>query len=241
VKQLKTIIIDDEPAAIQVIRSLISHYSKDLVVAEEVSNGLDAMMAITQHKPDIIFLDVDMPRMNGIQLMEKFPDHDFEVIFTTGSSSYALKALKLRAADYLLKPIDPADFILAVERARTQLQYKKDLGSATTRKKLQFPTNTDIVFLEETEISHVNGMGSYCQVFTTNKGSFIVSKNIGQVQEKLSARLFFRCHNSHIVQLQCIARFLSKDGFSVEMKDGTLVEVSRRSKDKLLQALSNNT
>jgi two-component system LytT family response regulator len=242
-KPIKTVIVDDEPAAVEVIQMLLQEFSEDIILEGTARNGLEAIQLISRCKPDLVFLDVDMPVMNGFQVLEKFPGMHFEVIFTTGSSEHALKALKVKAIDYLLKPIDPADFILAVEQARNLIEVsrQKGGGAAHNTTRIQLPAQNGIIYLDEEDVVHVEGMGSYCQVHTAKNEKILVSKNIGQIEEKLSPAHFFRCHNSHIINLAHVSKFLHKDGYVVEMKDGSLVDVSRRSKEKLLEALAHHS
>jgi two-component system, LytTR family, response regulator len=234
-KAIRTVIVDDEPAAVNVIKALLRQFAPDLELAGVAENGLEAIKVITAARPNLIFLDVDMPVMNGLQVLEKLPEKNFAVIFTTGSSEYALKALKLNAIDYLLKPIDPADFMIAVEKAREHLSANT-IDSTVT--KIQLPAQNGIIYLNEADIMYVTGMGSYCQINTLKKEQIIISKNIGQLEVKLSTDKFFRCHNSYIVNLEYVSKFISRDGYSVEMNDGSIIEVSRRSKEKLLNRLS---
>lgn len=242
-KPIRTVIVDDEPAAVDVIQMLLQEFMTDIVLEGTAKNGLEAVQLISRIKPDLIFLDVDMPVMNGFQVLEKFPGAGFEVIFTTGSSEHALRALKVKAIDYLLKPIDPADFILAIEQARNKILLDRQKNSANSQglARVQLPAQNGIIYLDEQEIVHITGMGSYCQVHTVKNEKILVSKNIGQMEEKLSPEHFFRCHNSHIINLDHVAKFLHKDGYVVEMKDGTPVDVSRRSKDKLLDVLGHHS
>lgn len=119
--KLKVVIIDDEPIAVDVIKELVSQLTTDLEVVGTATNGVDAVERIKTLKPDMLFMDVDMPLMNGIEVMEKFPNGSFQLIFTTGFESPALKKAKHKAVDYLLKPIDPVEFLAAVEKARKEL------------------------------------------------------------------------------------------------------------------------
>ena len=234
---IRAVIADDEPEAVNVIKALLAQFAPDIELTGIATDGLEAVKIITTTRPDIVFLDIDMPIVNGMQVMEKLAGIGFQVIFTTGSAAYALKALKIQATDYLLKPIDPAEFIVSVSRAREQLSLRLQRPQ-TGNSRLQFPTQNEIVFLDEMEISHVTGMGSYSHIHTISGEKIMVSKNIGQIEQKLSPDLFFRSHNSHIVNLSFVSKYLHREGYFVEMKNGTLIEVSRRSKEGLLQALA---
>lgn len=235
---IRVIIIDDEPPAVEVIKELIT-FTTDLEVVGVAHNGLKGIQTIIQNKPDLVFLDVDMPMINGLDLMDKIPNKDFEIIFTTGSATHALKAIKMDAVDYLLKPIDPAEFLVAVEKCRIKLQSKrKESNKQITPRKLQLPSQHGIIYISEEDIVHIDGKGSYSEIaIVGNDQKITVSKNIGQWQEKLSEN-FFRCHNSHIVNLMHVKSFLSKNGFFVVMINDSQVEVSRRNKEELLHKLS---
>lgn len=121
-KQIRVIVIDDEPIAIEVIKELILQLTPDLVVDSTATNGLDAVQKITLLKPDLVFLDVDMPLMNGFDVLHRFRDRHFAIVFTTGFESDTLKKLKQESVDYLLKPIDPDEFRDAVSRAKEKME-----------------------------------------------------------------------------------------------------------------------
>ena len=123
---IRVVIIDDEPIAIEVIKELIAHLTTGLVVESTASNGIEAVEKIASLKPDLVFMDVDMPLMNGIEVLQKFPDRSFEIIFTTGFESYTLKKMKHEPVDYLLKPIDPDEFITAVQKVRNKMGITND-------------------------------------------------------------------------------------------------------------------
>jgi two-component system LytT family response regulator len=234
---IRAIIADDEPFAIEVIQELSSRLAPDVSIIATAKNGLEAFKAILHHKPDLLFLDVDMPLMNGLEMIDKLPYKNIQIIFTTGSSNHAIKAIKLEATDYLLKPIDPFEFAIAIEKVKARLNYNADQDSRSQAIKIQFPIQDQIIYLNEDEILHIEGMGSYSKIKIVNKEErLLVSKSIGQIEEKLPPT-FFRCHNSHIINLNYVTRFIKKDGFFVVLKNEFQVEVSRRTKDELLNRL----
>lgn len=236
--KVRAIIIDDEPAAVGLIRELILELTKDIVIVTEATNGVEAVHAIIEYKPELIFLDINMPLVNGIQVLEKMPQIDFAVIFTTGSPNYALKAIKFEAVDYLVKPIDPSDFILAVSKARRRIQQGKWNKPEKNEAKIPLHSSNDISYIKEEDILYVAGMGSYSQVVTIQGEKITVSKSIGQMEERLSAGLFYRCHASYLVNLSQVSKFTTRDGPQLIMNDGSKVEVSRRNKDGLLKRLN---
>ena len=234
--QIKALIIEDEYAAVDVIKLLLNQFASDIVVAGYANNGLDALQKIADIKPDLIFLDVDMPQLNGIEVIHRSLSREFEIIFTTGSTSHALHAIKLDAADYLLKPIGPADFIIAIEKARKRINVKNNTKKGIT--KIQLPTQNGFIYIEENDIIHISGMGSYCNIITSNANDkILISRSIGYMEEKLSSK-FFRCHNSHLINLDHVAKFVSREGNFIILKNGTSVEVSRRNKEALLKKLN---
>ena len=120
--QMKVVIIDDEPIAVEVIKELISQLTTGLTIAGTATNGVEAVSVIKSADPDLVFMDVDMPLMSGVEVLEKFPARRFLLIFTTGFESQALQRVKHEAVDYLLKPLDPSEFFSAVEKARAQIR-----------------------------------------------------------------------------------------------------------------------
>jgi two-component system LytT family response regulator len=224
---IRAVIADDEAAAIDYIKTLAKDLAKDVEIAGTATNGYEALQVITEQKPDLVFLDIEMPQ------------RDFEVIFTTGYSKYALQAIKMQAADYLLKSIDPGEFVLAVARVREKLLYKrqiKDLKPGVSF--VQFPTKKGYIYLEKDNIEYASGLGSYSHINLINKEQVVVIRSVGRLKDKLPDEKFFRCHNSHIINLDYVSEFVRQDVYYVIMKSNAQVEVSRRLKDDLLRELS---
>jgi two-component system LytT family response regulator len=232
---MRCLIIDDDNSAANVIVKLQEQLAPDLTIAGICLDGLQAMQSIHKHKPDLIFLDVEMPNLNGLQLLEKLNPLPCEVIFTTGSTQHAIRAIKFNPLDYLMKPIDPAEFMAAVEKARTKLSQKQP-SEKTGKAFLQVVTQNRILFIDQNDISHITGSGSYSEITTLNKQKITVSKNIGILAEELNEN-FFRCHKSHIINLTQVATLISKDGYQVILKNGENVDVSRRVREKLIAKL----
>lgn len=233
---IRAVIVDDEPAAIVSIQELTNQLAKDVSILGDAMNGNLAIQLILDVKPDLIFLDIDLPLMNGLQVLNKLPYPVGEIIFTTGSPDYALQALKLNAVDYLIKPIDPTEFLIAIEKVRKRLGKKTK--SIVNAGRVQLPTKYGIIYIPESDITFISGKGSYCEIKTVQDQKITISKSIGFIEEKLSGDVFFRCHNSFIVNLYYVNMFNTKDGSHVVLKDGTKVEVARRSKEYLLIRLA---
>jgi len=236
---IRAVIADDEAAAIAYIKSLAEDLAKDVEIAGTATNGYEALQVITEQKPDLVFLDIDMPGMSGMEIPKKMPQRDFEVIFTTGYSKYALQAIKMQAADYLLKSIDPGEFVLAIARVREKLLYKRQMkGLKPAVSFVQFPTKKGFIYLEKDNIEYASGLGSYSHINLVNKEQVVVIKSVGRLKDKLPDEKFFRCHNSHIINLDYVSEFVRQDVYYVVMKSNAQVEVSRRLKDDLLRELS---
>jgi two-component system LytT family response regulator len=236
---ITAIIADDEIAAISYIKTLASDLAKDLEIVGTATNGYEALQLITELKPDLVFLDVDMPGMSGMEILKKIPQRDFEVIFTTGYSKYALQAIKFQAADYLLKSIDPAEFVIAIAKVRERISLKQQAkGVKSSVSFVQFPTKKGYIYLEKDKIEYASGLGAYSNIHLVNKEQVIVIKSVGRLKDKLPEDNFFRCHNSHIINLDLVSEFVREDVYYVIMKSNAQVEVSRRLKDDLLHALS---
>ncbi len=236
---IRTIIADDESASITFIKTLAKDLAKDLEIIGTATNGFEALQLITEKKPELVFLDIDMPGMSGMEILKKIPQRDFEVIFTTGHSKYALQAIKMHAADYLLKSIDPAEFVLAVAHVREKLLHKKQTKDVKPGVSfVQFPTKKGFIYLEKDNIEYASGLGSYSHIHLTNKEQVVVIKSVGRLKDKLPDEKFFRCHNSHIINLDYVSEFIRQDIYYVVMKSNAQVEVSRRLKDDLLRELS---
>ncbi len=236
---IRAIIADDEAAAIAYIKTLAADLAGDVTIVGTATNGFEAFRMITEEKPDLVFLDIDMPGMSGVEILKKIPQRDFEVIFTTGYSKYALQAIKLQAADYLLKSIDPGEFVVALSRVREKLHLKRQTQQTKTPVSfVQFPTKKGYIYLEKENIEFASGLGSYSVIHLTNKEQVVVIKSIGKLKEKLPEDNFFRCHNSNLINLDHVSEFVREDMYFVIMKTNAQVEVSRRLKDDLLKVLA---
>ena len=236
--QIRAVIIEDEPLAIDVLKELAAALADDIVIEDVANDGVSGLKLISRVEPQLIFMDIDMPQFNGIAILEKLNLTNTAIVFTTGSESYALKALKLSAVDYLLKPIDPAEFVIAIKKVRHFLSSIKKPGEKHGVSRLQLPTQQGILFIEEQNIIQIDGMGSYCRIMTAEPfDNVVVSRNIGQFEQTLSDR-FFRCHNSHIINLDYVTGFSSKSGLFVILRGNISVEVSRRQKEALLSRLT---
>ncbi|HET8963685.1 MAG TPA: LytTR family DNA-binding domain-containing protein [Chitinophagales bacterium] len=246
---MKAIIIDDEKKGREILKSLIENYCDDVEVLAQASNAQEGYELILEHKPDLIFLDVEMPNGDGFSLLERFNEINFQIVFTTAFDDYAIKAIKFHALDYLLKPIDIDELKSAVANVQKQLRTNDQTngnrynGIIQFRKpenacKLALPIKDGIVYLPLSEIIRVESDGAYSIFYTDCGKKHLSSKNLGEYEEILPEFGFYRIHRSHMVNMKKVRKFLRNDGNFVEMEDGSLVEISRRKKDEFLQLMN---
>jgi two-component system LytT family response regulator len=243
--KLKTVIIDDEPDAVGFINSIIGEYCPDLDVVGKAGNVTDGVNEINLKKPDLVFLDVEMPNGTGFDLLAQFPEKVFEVVFITAFNHYAIKAIKFSAVDYILKPININEFIEAVKRVINKRKDKTSNSSDALRmlmenlrsahpSRLAIPTSDGMEYLNPKDIIRIESDRSYSWFFITGNRKVLVSRHLKEFQDLLSDRNFFRSHNSHLINLRFVRKFIRKEGGYIEMQDGAHIPISRGRKDLFL-------
>lgn len=244
-RKLKTIIIDDEKDAVDFISSIIREYCPPLEVVGKAYNIVEGVPLIKEKNPDLVFLDVEMPNGTGFDLLTHFPEKNFDVVFITAFNHYAIKAIKFSAVDYVLKPINISEFIEAVERVIQKRSAKSSPDNENFKMlmenlrpplptRLAIPTAEGMEYLNPKDIVRIEADRSYSWFFIAGNRKILVSKNLKEFQDLLSDRYFFRAHNSHLINLKYVKRFLRREGGSIEMVDGTQIPISRNRKDLFL-------
>ncbi len=249
IKKLKTIIIDDEPNAVDFIYSLIGEYCRELEVVGKAHDVPEGVEKIQELNPDLVFLDVEMPNGTGFDLLTHFPEKSFDVVFITAFNHYAIKAIKFSAVDYILKPINISEFIEAVKKVilkRSDVSSRGDenikalmenLKSATPSR-LAIPTSDGMEYLNPKEILRIEADRSYSWFYLTGNRKILVSKHLKEFQDLLGDRNFFRSHNSHLINLKYVRKYVRKEGGYIEMHDGAQIPISRNKKDIFLIHMS---
>ena len=243
---IKAILVDDELHGLQTLSILLAEYCPEVEVVEKCPSAKKALTAIEKFKPDLVFLDIEMPVMNGFELLEQFDSIPFSVIFTTSYDQYAIKAIRFSALDYLLKPVDPKELIVAVHRINrqknnptneqlqmlmSQLQHKE---SKLT--KIAVPTSDGFELIPADQIVRCEAVDNYTHLFLKNKIRIIASRTLKEMEEQFSEFTYFlRVHHSYIVNLNEVIKYVRGDGGYLVMTDGTTVNVSRSRKDALLK------
>jgi len=249
--KLKATIVDDEQDAVNFIQSIIKEYCPSIEVVGKAHTALDGIRIINEFQPDLVFLDVEMPHGSGFDLLTQFPEKTFDVIFITAFNHYAIKAIKFSAVDYILKPININEFIKAVERviekrnssSNQNVNYITLLENLKTSLpfKLAIPTSDGMEYLKTKDIIRIEADRSYCWFFLVNKRKILVSKNLKEYQELLNDRNFFRSHNSHLINLEHVKKYIRSEGGAIEMSDGFQVPISRTRKDIFLTHMARFT
>ncbi len=229
---LKLIIIDDELDAIESLELMIQNFIQNAEIVGTARTALDGIKLINQKKPDVVLLDIDMPGGTGFDLLETFPSRDFVVIFTTASSEHAIKALRIKAEDYLLKPIIIEELQLAIDKLSAQVKKPIDENG-----KIALADLTGYTYVNVKDIIHLKGEGNYTTVYYGNSNK-VVSKNIKYFEDLLPSTLFFRCHQSHIVNLKEISELKKNEGLFLVMHNGDKVDVSRAHREEILSMFS---
>ncbi|HZE84792.1 MAG TPA: LytTR family DNA-binding domain-containing protein [Puia sp.] len=247
---IRTIIVDDEPNCCEVLQIMIGKFCPDLVVLAACHSGSDALIAIEKYNPQVLFLDVEMPYMNGFELLEKLPNVNFELIFTTSYNQYAIRAIRINALDYLLKPIDREELILAVTKVSQRLNkpsvhqlrnlFKSDNAMKPLLKRIALPTVDGLQMEEIDAIISCSSEGNYTHFTLKKNKKIIVSRTMKDVEDLLADYSFVRVHNSFLVNLNEIQKYVKGDGGYLLMSDGNKIEVSRSRKENLLQHLRPN-
>ena len=242
--KLTTLIVDDEPDAVHFISSIIREYCPRLEIIGTAFSVKEGIKIILEKDPKLVFLDVEMPHGNGFDLLSQFPKKSFDVIFVTAFNHYAIRAIKFSAVDYILKPINIGEFREAVEkviRKQTSSSHRNESYSsllenlkAVSPFRLAIPTGTGMEYLKTQEIIRIEADRSYSWFFLLDKRKILVSKNLKEYQELLNDSNFFRTHNSHLINLEHVRRYIRQEGGSIEMIDGTQVPLSRTRKDLFL-------
>jgi two-component system, LytTR family, response regulator len=246
--KLATLIVDDEPDAVNFISSIIREYCPRLEIVGTAASANEGVKIILERQPELVFLDVEMPHGSGFDLLARFPEKSFDVIFITAFNHYAIKAIKFSAVDYMLKPININEFIEAVEKVlhkRLSISNRNTNYSALLENlrspmpsKLAIPTSDGMEYLKTNEIIRIEADRSYSWFFLKDKRKILVSKNLKEYQELLSDQHFFRPHNSHLINLEHVKKYIRHEGGAIEMDDGTQVPLSKPRREFFLTQMS---
>lgn len=245
---IKAILIDDENHCLETLSILLQEYCPQVVTMEQCRSAKKGLEAIHKHKPDLVFLDIEMPAMNGFEMLEQFHEIPFAVVFTTSYDQYAIKAIRFSALDYLLKPIDPKELVAAVQKIQTQ----KSLPSAeqfemllrqvnhkgTGFQKIAIPTVEGFELIPAESIVHCEADDNYTHLHLKSKGRITACRTLKEMEEQLQDFSFFiRVHHSFLVNLNEVTKYVRGEGGYLVLNDGSTINVSRSRKEMLLKKL----
>ena len=244
---IKALIVDDEPYSCETLAVLLARYCPEVTIMGSCSNGMEALAVIQKQSPNLVFLDVEMPKMNGFEMLEQLPSINFDLIFTTSYDKYALKAFRFSAIDYLLKPIDREELQKAVQKIvqRTQVPTAQQLeilfqkmhrGSAVVSK-IALPTMEGLQMVTIDSIISCDSDSNYTIIRFKNKEKLVVSRTLKDVEELLEDHAFVRVHHSYLVNLNEVLKYVKGEGGYLVMSDGAAINVSRSKKEVLLKRL----
>ena len=245
---ITALLVDDEPKNITTLAHFLHAYCPDVAVAGTANEIHTARQLIDSLKPQLVFLDVEMPYGSGFDLLQSLPSIDFEVVFVTGFNQYAINAFRFAALDYLLKPVNIEQLIDTVNRAVVRIDEKNSVAQYqtllsnlaaqnTASQKITLTEKNERYFVALSDIMYCVAEGSYTHVHTLNK-TFLSSHNLKEFENMLPASLFFRIHHGHLVNTAFIQKFQSGRGGLVVMRDGKELEVAVRRKEEFLKQLN---
>lgn len=249
---IRTIIIDDEPSAINVLSLILKKNCKtDVEIVATSESPFTGRSLIENLNPDLLFLDIEMPGMTGIDLLRSFSNPSFHVVFVTAYDAYAVEAFRLSAVDYLLKPVETSDVVDAIQKIKNDI-FKNQNSLAARLQKLEelfiqhaAPTETKIaigmadkiVFVNIPDILYCEAQGAYTNVFLKDGRKMMASKSLGDFESQLDIHKFFRIHHHYLINLNQVSEFQRQDGGYVIMENNKHLEVSQRKRKDFLDAI----
>jgi two-component system, LytTR family, response regulator len=240
--KLRTILIDDEPDCVNLLKFELQQHCTQIEVVGTFNSSTKALNEIDMLSPDLIFLDIEMPVMNGFELLEKLMPINFNIIFVTAYNQFAIKAFRFSALDYLVKPFDVNDLVEAVAKAEKKQQpstaqletLQREIKGAAISK-IAIPGQNGVTFIEINDIVFAEASNNYTKLVLLNKQQHIISKTLKDVQDVLEQQHFLRIHRQYIINLNHVKQFFRGDNMYVVMDNGENIPVARSQKDKLVE------
>ena len=245
---IKAIIVEDEPNSRKTLMLMLDRFREDIELIDVCPGPQEGIESIAKNKPQLVFLDIEMPEFNGFEMLRKIGTINFEVIFTTAYDQYAITAIRLSALDYLLKPIDEEDLRNAIEKCKKGLQQKKvnekyevlfnNLGKANAMEKTIVLSASDgLSVIKTNDIIRCEASRRYTKFYLQNKETMLMSRPLKDYEELLPSTDFFRIHESHLINLNYLKKYVRGEGGQVILTDNTILDVARRRKDDFLRII----
>jgi two-component system LytT family response regulator len=247
---INAIIVDDEPYCCEALQILLERYCPQVKVTGTFHSAKQALEPIREGQPQLLFLDIEMPRMNGFELLEKVRDLNFGLIFTTSYDQYAIRAIRHSALDYLLKPIDREELQLSIRKAEQRLTapspeqinllFQKLQSPSGQFSKIAIPTMEGFQMVAIGSIIHCTSDSNYTTLTLKDKQKVVASRTLKEIEELLEDYSFIRVHHSHLINLNEVYKYIKGEGGYLLMSDGASINVSRSKKEGLLRRLQPN-
>ena len=247
--RLNAVIVEDEYHSRQALKNLIQEYCPSIHVIGMATGVNEGLALLEVNDPDLVFLDIEMPHESGFDLLTKAKSLNFEVIFTTAYRHYAIKAIKFSAIDYLLKPIDPEELQIAIQKVvvkRQEIWYNKKIENLLNnirndniqQHSITLSTAQGYEFIKVAQIVYCEANGAYTKFILKDRKPLIVSRHLKEYENLLNDHPFMRIHQSYLINLEEVGKYLRSDGGYVVMKNGDQVSISNKKKDKFIQAMA---
>jgi two-component system LytT family response regulator len=242
---MRTILIDDEPDNINLLALQLTRHCPQIEIVGQYTDSTEGLKAIRRLQPALLFLDIEMPLMNGFQLLEKIGEITFHIVFVTAYDQYAVRAFRFSALDYLLKPVDTIDLLSAVRRAEHTprinpqqvelLRQSYPFSTVIVPAKIALPHASGLIFVDTKQIVYCEADSNYTRFYLENGERYLVSKTLGDVQNVLEARDFVRVHRQFMVNLAHIQKLVKGEGTYLLLTNGVSIPVARQQKDRLME------
>jgi two-component system LytT family response regulator len=243
---MTVVIVDDEVYCTDVIQILLTKHCPEVFIEKVFNDAVEALEYLLRHQPDILFLDIEMPRLNGFDLLKKIGNMTSKIIFTTAYDQYAIRAFKFNAIDYLLKPIDKTELIHAVKKSSTLLsldtiQYVQEVSQSKVPEKILLPIGNELIFVPVKDIICCEADGSYCSVYCRDmEKPYLLAKKLADIEELLNNPKFFRPHTSWLLHETHIQKIVRGDAMEIIMLNQIRIPVARSKRKEILSRLVEN-
>lgn len=236
---IRVAIIDDEPKSIVSLEWEMNRLAEPIEIVGKFGVAEEALLELKFLNPDCVFLDIAMPGLDGFKFLEHFPDRNFEVVFVTGYAEHAIQAIRERAFDYLLKPVDRIDLQNVIDRIEANLTKKSgniSKSSSSFSRKIQINTDDQLILIDPEEVIYCESEGSYSYIYTLNDGNIMVSKRLKLLEDLFANFRFHRIHHSYLINLEKVKSFDKSSG-KVNLEGGVSLPVSRLKKSGFIDSL----
>ncbi|NND94920.1 MAG: response regulator transcription factor [Flavobacteriales bacterium] len=243
--KIRAVIVDDEEHCLDTLTWQLKTYCPNIELLKSFQNPVECLKYLMYHQIDLLFLDIEMPLLNGFDLLNALPKKEFALIFTTAYDEFAIKAIKHRAIDYLLKPIDRSELETAVLRAeenKKNLELKlaelmKDMDM-TADLKIAISTNEGVILVQPDDIVRCESDSNYAHIYLSSGKKHTVSKTLKEVEEQLDNDSFLRVHQSHLINFRYVKKYIKGTTGHLLLQDDTEIPVSRRKKTELMERIT---